>query len=415
MMEVDLRKKQEDQYIEKVYRITKEKNELVWREIFVQRPYELETLYDILTHIAALTSRGPVIWEARCRGGRMHYFLATPQRSTSRVHEAFKAHANVQFAEGVTRAPVSEARKLQITRSSLPLNTEETASMLRATLTAMTGGRSDAETVLQLMLGAAYAPSAVPKNLPDPTTSLMQVIFGPIPNATAEQRRAARGKAEQYSYDAEIRIGMSGDHTGTRINNIVSALRTLENVGVHVHADKDSPASLDKTVMPWRMPLRLSVKEAACFLLLPAGEEELPGTPGLHPKLMLPPKWYRELGDRIFAETLGNDPIHLGISAKDALEHTMLLGPTGAGKSTAMESLILSDIDAGRSVLVIDPKNDLCRELLERIPEKRREDVVILDPSDPCPVGFNPLAYNQDPSLTTDAILAVFQEFFAKN
>ena len=80
-----------------------------------------------------------------------------------------------------------------------------------------------------------------------------------------------------------------------------------------------------------------------------------------------------------------------------------------------MQSLILADIHAGRSVLVIDPKGDLATELLERIPDKRRDDVVVLDPSDPCPVGFNPLAYNQDPSLTTDAILAVFQEVFSQN
>ena len=93
----------------------------------------------------------------------------------------------------------------------------------------------------------------------------------------------------------------------------------------------------------------------------------------------------------------------------------MLLGPTGAGKSTAMLHLTLSDIRAGRSVLVIDPKADLVTEILERIPEERKGDVVVLDPSDASPVGFNPLSLPGDPSLITDSIIAVFQEIFKDN
>ena len=45
--------------------------ELVWREVSLQRPYEMDTLVAVLTHIAALTSRGPLVWEARCKNGKM--------------------------------------------------------------------------------------------------------------------------------------------------------------------------------------------------------------------------------------------------------------------------------------------------------------------------------------------------------
>ena len=148
-------------------------------------------------------------------------------------------------------------------------------------------------------------------------------------------------------------------------------------------------------------------------MLLPAGEEELPGTPGLHPKLMLPPKWYKEpsyvSSDRCFAVSLGSEKKRLSITPKDALEHTVFLGPTGSGKSTAMQSLILSDIRAGRSVLVIDPKADLVTDILARIPDERKDDVVVIDPSDPCPVGFNPLSYNHcrfHPRRISGAVLA---------
>lgn len=393
--------------------------EFVWREVSIQRPYEAETLWDILTHIAALTSRGPVVWEARCKAGRMRYLLGTPKWSVSRVQEVFKAHANTQFTEGAQREPVTEARKVKISKPVLSLNTEVSAAMIRAALAAMTGAKSDAECVVQIVLGAAFAPSATPKNLPDPNATWLQAMLGSVHSASPEQRKAVREKAEQYTYDTVIRVGISGDHTSTRLHNIISALRMLESAGVHIRAEKEQPEHLNAASLPWRMPLRLSVKELACFLLLPAGEEELPGTPGLHPKLLLPPKWYREPGytseNRCFATTLDAEPKLLSIAPKDALEHTILLGPTGSGKSTAMQHLILSDIRAGRSVLVLDPKADLVTDLLERIPEERKDDVVVIDPSDPTPVGFNPLMYNKDPSLTADAILAVFQELFAQN
>ena len=348
----------------------------------------------------------------------MRYLIGTPQRSVGRVQEVFKAYVSARFFEGVTRAATSQACKLRISRPVLSLNTEVAAATLRAGLAAMIGAKSNEETVIQLTLGAAYAPSPLPKNMPDPTSSWLHAVLGNVQNASPEQRRTARDKADQYRFDAIIRIGSTGEQTTTRINNIISALRTLESAGVHIRAEKEQPKHLNEATLSWRMPLRLSVKEAACFMLLPFGEDELPGTPGLHPKLLLPPKWYREprggASDRTFATTPDGGK-RLSVAPKDALENTHILGPTGVGKSTVLLNLISADIRAGRSVLVIDPKADLVRDVLEIVPEERAGDVVVIDPTDSCPVGFNPLAYNRNPSLTMDAILAVFQELFPQN
>ena len=349
----------------------------------------------------------------------MRYLLGTHKGSVTRIQEVLKAHNSVQFAKGVTREAVSDARKLKISKPVLSLNTEVCAAMIRASIAALTGAKRDAECVAQIVLGAPHTPAPVSRNTYDPTATWLDVVLGNVHRASSDQHRVMRDKAEQYSFEAVVRIGISGDHTSTRMNNIISALRTLESAGVHIRAEAEKPEHLNLATLPWRMPLRLSVKETACFMLLPAGEEELPGTPGLHPKLMLPPKWYKEpsyvSSDRCFAVSLGSEKKRLSITPKDALEHTVFLGPTGSGKSTAMQSLILSDIRAGRSVLVIDPKADLVTDILARIPDERKDDVVVIDPSDPCPVGFNPLSYNQDPTLTADSILAVFQELFSQN
>ena len=419
-------------------------NNLVWREVIWHRPFEIESVYDTLTHLASLSSRSFIVWEARCKNGQMRYLIGTGPKSVSRVQEVFRAHGDVTFnslissdaaadqSQGIPsvaesqmdaapsseRETVSTSLKLKTSKPVLSLNTEISAAMIRATLAAMTGAKADSECMLQIVLGAPIAPSTTPQNLASPDTNWLQIMLGGVPKATIEQRKTIRDKASQHGFEAVIRLGMSGEHTKTRLNNILSAMRTLESAGVHIHAETENPEHLNNPAIPFRMPLRLSVKELACFTLLPAGEDELPGIPGLHPKLLLPPKWYREPSEkteRTFGVSLQAPQKKLSISSKDSLEHTVLLGPTGAGKSTAMEKLILADINAGRSVLVIDPKADLVTSILERIPEERKENVVVIDPSDHCPVGFNPLAFRRDPTQTVDAILAVFQELFSQN
>ena len=72
------------------------------------------------------------------------------------------------------------------------------------------------------------------------------------------------------------------------------------------------------------------------------------------------------------------------------MRHTWVIGPNGVGKSTLLLNLILQDLEADRPVVVIEPK-DLIADLLARIPENRRDDIVVLDPFDEAPVGINPL------------------------
>ncbi len=160
--------------------------------------------------------------------------------------------------------------------------------------------------------------------------------------------------------------------------------------------------------------MNLGAPELVSLLGWPLGEGTLPGVKGIHPR-MLPPPYRMRDSDRPFAASSApGDTVTLGISARDSLQHTVLLGPTGAGKSTAMLSLICADIAAGRGVLLIDPKSDLTCDVLARIPDSRKNDVVVIDPSDPRPVGLNPLAgTHRNPALVADSVLAVFKELFA--
>lgn len=393
-----------------------------WKKIIWSRPYKIEAVWEMLAHLAATSPRGAVVWEVRSKSGQISYLLGVAARDIRNVEEAVKAHGDIQFhaMDEAERTPVTTARQLRISHPTLSLKTDITQAVVRAGLAALTENKGGTETVVQIVLGRGYAPSPVPANLVDPNATWLQILLGDAQKASAESRKTVREKAEQHTFQAAIRIGISGDGAFIRLNSIMSAFKVLESAGVRIRTENVKPADLNTAHVPWHFPLILSVKELANFLLLPAGEEELPGMPGLHPKLTLPPSWYRnptnQKADRIFAISMDTiNPKKLSISPRDSLEHCHLIGPTGSGKSTAMLHLILADIKAGRSVLVLDPKADLVTDILMRIPEERVGDVVIIDPSDSCPCGFNPLAFKDygNPSLIADAILSVLKEIFS--
>jgi hypothetical protein len=407
---------------------------LTWKEIAWQRPFTLEAVEEMLVHLAGLSIRGAIVWEVRGNSGGVRYLLGCEQEYGQRIRQTIQPHGKIQFhpvkkeSGGDNRGgkdsederrPVTVVSQLRVSKPTLALRTDNALATIRAALAAMNQIRTGDELVLQILLGQAITPAPLPPNLPDPHASWLDVALGKVGIASPESRASIRDKMSQHGFACVVRLGATA---GFGTGGLYTALRTLETAGVTLYSKASGPAALNDPHIPWHFPLHLSVKELAHFLLLPIGEEELPGIAGLHPKLLLPPDFYHppsgSVQDRTFALAMdgnGKPATRLSISPRDSLEHTVILGGTGSGKSTVMLHLVLADILAGRGVLVIDPKADLVNDILARIPKERDCDVVVLDPSDPRPVGFNPLAYKASPTLVADAVLAVFKEVFAEN
>jgi len=81
-----------------------------------------------------------------------------------------------------------------------------------------------------------------------------------------------------------------------------------------------------------------------------------------------------------------------GIKQKNRRGHMYLVGKTGTGKSTLIQTLARHDLQMGYGLAVIDPHGDLAEGILDAVPPSRIQDVIYLNPADlDFPLAFNPL------------------------
>lgn len=105
-----------------------------------------------------------------------------------------------------------------------------------------------------------------------------------------------------------------------------------------------------------------------------------------------------------------------GIKRADRRAHVYVVGKTGTGKSTLLETMIRQDMDAGEGLALFDPHGDLVEKLFDAVPEKRKNDLIYLNaPALDQPYGFNPLGNVSESkrSLAASGLIEVFKKIWS--
>ncbi|HTZ44878.1 MAG TPA: type IV secretion system DNA-binding domain-containing protein [Jatrophihabitans sp.] len=244
------------------------------------------------------------------------------------------------------------------------------------------------------------------------------------------QDRAAAGKQRGALFETRLRytlttpvrtdatkatVASAGDRLRGRAHAIASAFAVFAE---HNHYLRRRLRHPDRVVESRRLGRGdlLSIPELAAIAHIPtdafapglqqAGARALPPPPGIPTPSSSNAALVKPLGH---ADTGRHRPV--GLAVADARHHTHLLGATGSGKSTLLAQLVLADADAGRGAVVIDPKGDLITDILDRLPRRVDNRVVLMDAdSRATPPCLNPL--DADPDLgptpaTIDDVAAV--------
>jgi len=219
-----------------------------------------------------------------------------------------------------------------------------------------------------------------------------------------------KNKLDQHLFEVSIRILVASqdtDNIQSRLYAIASSFNTFTNTGQSIGVRKSVPYISSSVKRLSRFQKRslvrhiftqqtiLSSSELADIYHFP--DTSLTKTEGLvksrSRELAAPLSIKRSDAEPdviIGANLFGGNTQDIGITLEQRRRHMYIIGKTGTGKTTLLKNAIYQDMLNGKGLAVLDPHGDMFRELLQIIPENRRKDVVVFDPSDrDFPIGLN--------------------------
>ncbi|GII52843.1 hypothetical protein Pth03_12320 [Planotetraspora thailandica] len=233
------------------------------------------------------------------------------------------------------------------------------------------------------------------------------------------EARAIRDKSQRSRYEVAVRYAVQADDGG-----IPDARRNAIRGRAHAMASSFAVFSGHNRLERRRLPrpaarlasrmlgrgFLLSVPELAALAHLPL-DVAVPGLRRAGARSVPPAPHIASAGKVLgFSDAGYQRPVALRVA--DSCHHVHVLGPNGTGKSTLLAQMILSDIQAGRGVAVIDAKGDLITDLLGLIPEEAANKVVLIDPDDRHPgPALNVLGGANETGV--DNLVGIFHKIYA--
>jgi len=168
-----------------------------------------------------------------------------------------------------------------------------------------------------------------------------------------------------------------------------------------------------RSVPRGRWPIVATSAELAGLLGFAAGAMTLPGVAGGVSRTLPTPPSMPSTGLVIARSNYPGVNSDVLLSVRDRLMHMWVCGPTGTGKTTLLANMILHDIKAGHGAVVVDATGALVSRVLDRIPDDRINDVVVMDATvTDYAVGLNPLTTGQ-PEQAANFVYHVLHSIYA--
>jgi energy-coupling factor transporter ATP-binding protein EcfA2 len=373
----------------------------------------------------SLLGRPSVAFEIVARGQSIEHRLRVPDDEADLVLAQLRATvpgARVTAADQFSLPRIGIVRELRLADATLPIRTDEPDSFAASVLHALGTLAADELLIFQLVAFPVGSPTPVPTGKPK------EVKLGPgwlrtaarLVSATeppARDRKALKSKVSEPPFGAVGRVGALSTgrgRSGQLTRRLTGTLHQLDQPGVRLATVSRAHAAelLGRAATPITAPpLHVNARELATLIAWPVGGPTVPGL-RLTGGRVFPPAAELSSSGRVLGRAVypGMErPV--AIRSADALMHLLITGPTGSGKSTLLLNLITQDIQAGNGLILIDPGGDLARDVTERIPVARADDLIYIRPGGERVVGLNPLdCALDDAELVADQLLDLIHQ-----
>jgi hypothetical protein len=361
-----------------------------------------------------------VVLETHATGRGIEHFVLVPERFALVVENVLQAALPSVHYELVEVPVVHVNRGIEhlLTSNDRPLSVDPAA--LSVGLLATLAPLSEGESVVVQWIIAPHPPVGVIKD----QLRRPMLFAGEQAPVDGDAVSALKAKQSAPLLLAVGRIGASGPSAKgevARIRRAEAPWHAARAPGVHLRRRLVPKTWTAKSMVTRRAPVsvwpgRLNAIELAGFSGWPIGIVGLPGLRlGGCRQVPASPSIPRS-GTVICDSTFPGDQRPLALDLQARLRHVHVLGPTGVGKSNLLSQMVIDDMNAGRGVVLLDPKGDLVTSILERVPAHRRKDVIVLDPADTSqPVGLNPLqsAHGVSAEVIVENLVGMFKSLYS--
>lgn len=378
----------------------------------------------------------PIVFELRANRKGVRWLVGLPDTEAKRLQASLESWlpglAVVPLAAKRSRSDLSVELRLRSQRR--PLRSELQPEVSRGLLGALARLHAEEQVTVQWVVGGWLPRSAVPPaSNQEARPTIWNLTDWGTPHLTTEETTEARKKQAEQLFACVGRVAVSAATTKRQrslVTRVVGAYQLLRVSGAGL-SRRSLPSwwvasRMDRTVVNQiDPPSVLRADELVAVLGWPVGLDDASSLPGVElnrSRLLRPDRRVlrpKDLADqRVVAESAyPSMPGDLVLPADAGRRHLHVIGPTGVGKSTLLSHLIRQDIEAGNGVLVVDPKGDLVDDTVARLSSEALGRTVVLDPSDPAPVGLNPLAASGRGSqgVSVDGLLGVLHSLWASS
>ena len=243
-----------------------------------------------------------------------------------------------------------------------------------------------------------------------------------LPQPAADRLLDRREKLADANCQAVLRIGIAaGTEARARqllggMRSVFGSVRSLDNS----FQSRPVRASVVRRHIatrhaPLLYPAQLTASELTALLGWPIGSPVVAGLPQAKSRHLPATETIPRSGRVVAVSNFPGSERPLALSPADSCKHVHVCGPTGTGKTVLLAGMAEQDMVAGRGVVVIEGKGGeqgLFQCALERVPEHRVDDVIILDVTDTdYPVGFNVLREGR-PRVVVEELCALFEYLY---